>query len=86
MAPSHAIEIVLVVSGVPRPTTVQPSENLHAVVEKVLQESGDTGRSPNDFELRTEAGVELSLHQSVASAGIVAGQVLFLNPRAGAGG
>jgi hypothetical protein len=80
------IDVVVVVSGVPRPGTVTESEKLHKLVKEVLVESGDAGRAPDEFELRTESGVQLDLHSTAHQAGLVDGQTLFLNPRAGAGG
>jgi hypothetical protein len=82
----HEIDLVIVVSGVPRPVRVNVRELLRDVVRKVLAESGDAGRSPDEFELRTESGTLLDLNARVGQAGIVSGETLFLNPRAGAGG
>lgn len=81
-----SLDVVVVVSGVPRPATVTESEKLHKLVKEVLRESGDSGRQINEFELRTEGGALLALDLTVREAGIHSGQTLFLNPVAGAGG
>jgi hypothetical protein len=80
------LDLVVVVSGVPRPASVAEGEKLHKLVKEVLAESGDAGRAPDEFELRTENGATLALHLTIHEAGLVNGQTLFLNPRAGAGG
>jgi len=81
-----SIDVVVVVSGVPRPATVTENEKLHKLVKEVLRASGDSGREIGEFELRTEGGALLALDLTVHEAGISEGQTLFLNPRAGAGG
>lgn len=86
MSTTKKIDVVVVVSGVPRAATVNEHEPLHVLVKDVLRESGDAGRSPDDFELRTEAGALLDLAATVQAIGLTEGQTLFLNPRAGAGG
>jgi hypothetical protein len=80
------VNVVVVVSGVPRAERVPLGAPLSQLVKKVLNDSGDQGRPVGDFELRTEDGRELDLSMSGREAGLFDGQTLFLNPRAGAGG
>ena len=80
------LELVVVVSGVPRPTTINAHEPLRNLVRDVLKASGDDGRSPEEFELRTEDGQLLDLNAKAIDVGLKSGATLFLNPRAGAGG
>lgn len=80
------INLVVVVSGVPRAERVELGAPLSHLVKDVLKESGDQGRHEDDFELRTEDGRQLNLERSGREEGIHEGQTLFLNPRAGAGG
>lgn len=84
--PDRRIDLVIVVSGVPLSEEVKQTEKLHHVVKTVLDRSGDSGRKPNEFELRTESGALLELELTVEEAGLVDGQTLFLSPHAGAGG
>jgi hypothetical protein len=86
MANQNKIDIVVVVSGVPQQATLNVHQPLHVVVRDVLRRSGDAGRAPEDFELRTEDGRQLDLATNGLDAHLVEGQILFLNPRAGAGG
>lgn len=84
--PDTHLDVVVVVSGVPRPGRVNVHEPLEHLVREVLRASGDDGRNAEDFELRTEDGRLLDLTAHAGAAGLADGQVLFLNPRAGAGG
>jgi len=80
------VNLVVVISGVPRAEQVALGAPLSHLVQQVLKESGDHGRREEDFELRTEDGRQLNLERSGREEGIHEGQTLFLNPRAGAGG
>lgn len=80
------VNVVVVVSGVPRPARVNLGAPLAHLVKQVLKDSGDDGRDESEFELRTEDGQQLMLTSSGREAGLHEGQTLFLNPQAGAGG
>ncbi len=84
--PDNHLDVVVVVSGVPRPERINVHEPLDHLVKEVLRASGDEGRNAGDFELRTEDGRLLDLGLTAQDFGLLDGQVLFLNPRAGAGG
>lgn len=80
------IEITIVVSGQPERLRATEHEHLERLVREALKRSGNEGQPPSDWELRTEDGHLLDQQQTVAHAGIVNGQTLFLSPKAGAGG
>jgi len=80
------VNVVVVVSGVPRAERINLESPLTHLVQEVLRASGDHGRVVEDFELRTEDGRLLDLRHSGQQEGLQEGQTLFLNPRAGAGG
>lgn len=84
--PDNHLDVVVVVSGVPRPARVNLREPIEHVVRSVLRDAGEQGRDPGDFELRTEDGRLIDLAIRAGDSGLVDGQTLFLNPRAGAGG
>ncbi len=86
MSPAEHLDLVIVVSGVPEPVRINGHEPLENAVRKALQESGNQGRSPADWELRTEDGTLLDQNARADAVGLHEGQTLFLNPRAGAGG
>jgi hypothetical protein len=86
-ATAHAnIEITIVVSGQPERLRATEHERLEHLVREALKRSGNEGQPPSDWELRTEDGQLLDQDDTVAHAGIVNGQTLFLSPKAGAGG
>jgi hypothetical protein len=85
MADQH-LDLVIVVSGVPRPVRINLHVRLEQAVRDVLRDSGNSGQPPEDFELRTEDGQLLSFDSRAGDVGLHDGQTLFLNPRAGAGG
>ena len=82
----HHLEVTVVVSGQPERLRVQEHEHLEHLVREALKRSGSQGQPPSDWELRTEDGRLLDQNQTVAQAGIVNGQTLFLSPKTGAGG
>lgn len=86
MAADQHLDLVVVVSGVPRPVRINLHVRLEQAVRDVLRDSSNSGQPPEDFELRTENGQLLSLDIRAGDAGLHDGQTLFLNPRAGAGG
>ena len=59
---SEKIELVVVVNG--QSTQVDENEEslLLAVVEKALEQTGNTGQPPDNWELRNALGVELDVH------------------------
>lgn len=82
----NRVQLIVVISGVPRPAEVNVHEPLQNLVRDVLRDSGDAGRSLEDFELRSEDGRLFDLKSKASDVGIRDGDTLFLNPRAGAGG
>lgn len=80
------LDLVVVVSGVPRAVQANAHEPLRNVVRDVLRDSGNAGRNIEEFELRTEDGRLLEVATNALEAGLKDGDTLFLNPRAGAGG
>lgn len=84
--PDRRIQLVIVVSGQPLPQTINPNERLEVLVRKALNESGNLGQPPGEWELRREDGTLLDQQQRAGDAGLHDGMTLFLTPRAGAGG
>ena len=82
----NEIEITIVVSGQPERLKINEHQRLEHLVREALARSGNEGQLPSDWELRTEDGKLLDQEQTVAHAGIVNGQTLFLSPKTGAGG
>ncbi|MDY7229893.1 DUF2604 domain-containing protein [Hyalangium rubrum] len=80
------IELIFVVNGEDTPVKFNIKEPLHAARNKALAESGNTGRPPHEWEVRTEAGVLLEASAKLESLGLQSGTRLFLSLGVGGGG
>ena len=81
------IHLTFVVNGEEVPLEVPLSEPLHAVVAKALAVSNNTGRPPDEWELRYESGEIISdRSKPVGEYGFKDGAHLYLTLRVGAGG
>jgi len=80
------IALVVVVNGTP--TTVEGNLNapLKSIIGKALEQTGNSGRPPQDWELRDVAGQILDLNAKIGTFGFTSATRLFLNLRAGVGG
>lgn len=79
--------LTFVVNGEEVPVEVAPGEQLHAVVNHVLAKSKNTGRRPDEWELRYESGeVIADQSKAVSEYGFTPGAHLYLTLRVGAGG
>ncbi len=78
--------ITFVVSGDPVDVEVNPHQPLKVGRDKALKESGQEGRPPDEWEVRTEAGVPLDVSRKVEDLGIKPGTRLIVSLQAGAGG
>lgn len=85
MSPENSLHLTVVVSGQPVPLTVNVHQTLEHLVHDALQNSGNKGQSPSEWELRLD-GRLLEQSMTIAAAGLTNGATLFLSPRAGAGG
>jgi hypothetical protein len=80
------IEIVVIVNGRPALVRAREATHLHKVVKEALDETGNVGQPPENWELRDAAGVELDQSRTVKHYDLESGVKLFLNLRAGVGG
>jgi Protein of Unknown function (DUF2604) len=82
---SH-ITVKVIVSGQPTSVTVNGHQKVEQLVREALNQTGNKGQPPADWELRTADGALIEQNLTIETAGIVAGMTLYLSPRAGAGG
>jgi hypothetical protein len=82
----QTIELIVVVNG--QSTQVKANEEapLLTVIEKALEQTGNTGQPSDNWELRNASGVELDIHKKVEDFHFESGTQLFLNLKAGVGG
>ena len=78
-----SVQVTIVVNG--QPTQVQASAEaaVHSLIERALQQTGNAGQPPDNWELRNSQGQAIPVPTKVAD---ILGQTLFLNLKAGVGG
>jgi hypothetical protein len=84
--PDKKLQAEVIVNG--QSTTVEANENapLHTIIPKALDQTGNSGQPPENWELRDADGVLLPTDQKVESFNFPQGVKLFLNLKAGVGG
>jgi hypothetical protein len=80
------IELTVVVNGQPTQVHANDEEPLLTVVVKALEQTGNTGQPPDQWELRNASGVELDVHKKIEDFHFEPHTQLFLNLKAGVGG
>lgn len=80
------ITLTVIVSGQPVSIMVNPHQKVEHLIREALNESGNKGQAPSEWELRTADGMLIDDGATIEDAGIVAGVTLYLSPKAGAGG
>ncbi len=86
MASKNKIVLTVVVSGTSTEVEANVNSRLHTVVNKALEQTGNTGQPPENWELRDASGKTLDTESKVEDSGIVENVTLFLNLKAGVGG
>jgi hypothetical protein len=84
--PDNHVNVQIVVSGQPTAVKANINQTVEHLVKEALRESGNKGQPASEWELRTSDGALIQQSIAVGAAGISDGAVLFLSPRAGAGG
>ncbi len=77
------ITVTIVVNGQPTQISGPAQASLERVIPQALEQTGNVGQPPENWELRNAAGQLLG---STAKMGDFVGQTLFLNLKAGIGG
>lgn len=82
----HTVRIIFIINGENFPVDVRDDATLGLAVERALKESGNTGRPPDEWEVRDSNGVLLEMGRTIERLGLKNGARLFLSLRVGAGG
>jgi hypothetical protein len=85
MAPQH-IDIAIIVNGQPTVVSANPHSPLRTVIPRALEDTGNTGQPPENWELRDAGGTLLDTSQKIESFDFPADVRLFLSLKAGVGG
>ena len=86
MATPKKISITVVVNGKPTDVDAFDSEPLGSIIPDALQQTGNTGQPPENWELRDSDGNLLDLQKKIEDYGFQEKVRLFLNLKAGVGG
>jgi len=84
--PEKTIEITVVVNGQPTEVKADESHRLESIIPKALEQTGNTGQPPSNWELRDSAGEVLDVNREIHTFHFPPGVRLFLNLKAGVGG
>ena len=84
--PDNKIQIAVIVNG--QPTVVETNVNapLETIIPHALEQTGNTGQPPENWELRDAQGTLLDTSKKIASFDFPPDVRLFLNLKAGVGG
>jgi hypothetical protein len=83
---SDYFELTIVVNGQPTQVKADLHEPLASIIPPALEQTGNSGQPPQNWELRTAEGKILPLERKIESFHFHPGTTLFLNLRAGIGG
>jgi hypothetical protein len=84
--PDQTVLLMVIVNGQSTEVAANINAPLQAVIVHALNQTGNQGQPPDQWELRDGAGQILDPKKKVADYGFQAGTRLFLNLNAGVGG
>ncbi len=84
--PDNEVHLSIVVNG--QPTVVRANRNapLRTVIARALEQTGNAGQPPENWELRDAAGAPLAVDQKIEDFQFPPDVRLFLNLKAGVAG
>lgn len=84
--PDNKLQLEVIVNG--QSTLIEANLNapLQSIIGKALEQTGNSGQPPENWELRDAGGVLLPVEQKIESFNFPQGVKLFLNLKAGVGG
>ena len=82
----NKIDLAVVVNGQPALVGGNKNAPLHTVIARALEQTGNAGQPPENWELRDAGGALLPLDQKISEFNFPADVRLFLNLKAGVGG
>ncbi|MGB5079885.1 MAG: DUF2604 domain-containing protein [Burkholderiales bacterium] len=82
----HKVRLIFIINGQDFPIEANIQAPLMEAVQRALAESGNTGRPPDEWEVRDAGGVLLEKNRTPKDLSLNDGARLFLSLRVGAGG
>lgn len=86
MANPNELLLNFIVNGKPHQLEVNIHQPIHVAVNQALKDSGNSGQSLGNWELRDGAGTTIDLSKKIEDYAFPAGSNLFLSLKAGVGG
>lgn len=86
MPTSNQVDLAIVVNGQPKVIQANNNAPLHTVIPRALEQTGNAGQPPENWELRDSAGALLDLDNKIGDFHFPVDVRLFLNLKAGMGG
>jgi hypothetical protein len=83
---AQKLELVIVVNGTPTLVEANSNAPLHTVIPRALDQTGNSGQPPENWELRDAAGTLLDANKKVEDFDFPPDVRLFLSLKAGVGG
>lgn len=82
----NKLTLTVIVNGTP--TSVEANDNapLKTIIPKALEQTGNSGQPPDQWELKDAQGNLLNLDQKIGDFHFPPGAKLFLSLKAGVGG
>ena len=80
--PRH-VTLTIVVNGQPTEVRAEPNAEIGSVIPRALDQTGNAGQPPQNWELRDDQGQVVNVEDRVER---FVGRTLFLNLKAGVGG
>ena len=86
MPSAKKVSVTVVVSGKDTAVEIPEDSPLSAVIPKALEQTGNSGRPPQDWELKDAQGNILDLDKRVGDYNFSKETPIFLSLKAGVGG
>jgi hypothetical protein len=80
------VDLAVIVNGQPTVVEANPRAALESVIARALEQTGNVGQPPDQWEIRDASGIELDRHRKIEDFQFPPGMKLFLNLKAGVGG
>ena len=84
--PGNKIALAVIVNGQPTLVVAQRQLAAWTIIPRALEQTGNSGQPPENWELRDAQGTLLDTSQKIASFDFPPDVRLFLNLKAGVGG
>lgn len=84
--PPTKLTLQIIVNGQAATVEANGKAPLRSVLGRALEQTGNAGQPPENWEMRDASGVLLSLDQKIEDFNFAADVKLFLNLKAGVGG